>query len=487
MLAAFFLVLVMTSLFGGIAGQPTCPGYGDLLVGQIGNAPNQFLIAKNLSLAQAPYQLQICQVGGSAAGFSELNIGTVDALTLTTDNSVYRELNGLQSLTLLAALDNNFGHVVLATNGHTSFASLKGANIAVDAAVSGFVNEFEAIAEANGLNTSMYNLVIVGGTPVRYQAILKGSFVNAAGVTVPIDATVLTPPYNILYQTAASTSPVYNLANVTDYIAPISGASVTIGPHLATNATKQAAMVQFLTAVVLGNYVYQNPANEAYLTAFFQQVNGFTDKQAVEYYQLLTNPINGIETIQPNLYYNTLNLLNEAYTRQRLGGFTNAEQNFTNLLSNGPGQFIDYTLLSQAVTAAQAKATVSTNAPASFTNITCFPNFGLANLVIHKAAATVSSYASGGCSGAPTATVAGCSSTDPTASPSQCAYNAATDALTVTLSTPANNLVGTRVYTVIYGVSDICGFGATIKQTITVEVPHTRQVQQSSICPPSLL
>ena len=244
-------------------------------------------------------------------------------------------------------------------------------------------------------------------------------------------------------------------------------------------------MVDYLTGLLLGNWVMINPANQALVTQVLGAAGGYTATQAAAYYQLLFNPANGVPTVDPNLRFINRNNLQLAFLRQRTGGLVGGpNQNFTALIQPGPGRFIDYTLLNQAITAAQAKAAVEVAVPASLQIITCFPNFGLEPITVPQAAAAISAYITGGCSGAPTVSFTTCNSTDPTASPSECEYDVKKDALTVAAELSTYYPGEQRTYTAYYTATDLCGKSQPIiQQHITIRVPTSVRETQSAVCP----
>ena len=330
----------------------------------------------------------------------------------------------------------------------------------------------------------------MGGT--RYPYLLSGSWTNASGAVIPIHATIVSTPQTITYTTdVGATGRPSNLGLVSDFIAPVTGNVITVTPALQQSAVKQAAMVDYLTGLLLGNWVLINPANQALVTAVLGAANGYTPAQAAAFYQLLFNPVNGVPTVDPNLRFNARNNLQLAFLRQRTGGLTGgATQNFTALITSGPGQFIDYTLLNQAITAAQAKAAVNTVAvPDSLLNVQCAPNFGLQPIVLSKAAASIAAYVTGGCSGAPQVSFVACNSSDLTASPSQCSYDVKADTLIVAAEVSDYHQGEVRVYTAYYAVADICGRSQpVVTQQITIRVPTSlNDASQSAVCPGSVL
>ena len=344
------------------------------------------------------------------------------------------------------------------------------------------------MAEVNGLVPGSYNLIPVGGT--RYPYLLSGFWTNASGAVIPIHATIVSTPQTITYTTdVGATGAPSNLGLVSDYFAPVTGNAITVTPALQQSAVKQAAMVDYLTGLLLGNWVMINPANQVLVTQVLGAASSYTPVQAAAFYQLLFNPVNGVPTVDPNLRFNNRNNLQLAFLRQRTGGLAGgATQNFTALVTPGPGQFIDYTLLNQAITAAHAKAAITVAVPEALMTITCFPNFGLEPITIPSAAASIAAHVTGGCSGKPKVTFIGCNSTDLAASPSECSYDVKGDTLTVDAVVSDYHQGDVRVYSAYYSTADICGQAQpVIVQQITVRVPTSLTDTQSPMCPASVV
>ena len=196
-------------------------------------------VSANLSLFPTTSDIAACSAGTSASAFIALNNGTLDALSINDDNSFYRQYDGLGTYQWLATQDNTLGHRVLAWQNITTYAQLRGKNIAVDAVVSGWLNEFVSIAAVNGLEPGTYNLIPVGGT--RYPYLLSGSWTNASGTVFPIHATVVSTPQTLTYTTdVGATGRPSNLGLVSDYFAPITGQQ----PREKQEKNKQQFLIQ---------------------------------------------------------------------------------------------------------------------------------------------------------------------------------------------------------------------------------------------------
>ena len=474
-LLAFLLSAVISPVLGVLGPDPVpatvlnctapfAPATADLNIGAF-LKPNQQLIAENQTWINGPnnkYTVSYCQVTGSSQQFYSLANGPYDAILTTFDNLVNRQLNGLGQFVVLLALDNTPGQVILGNGDFKSIADLKGKNIATDSSTSGYVLQFRAVAADNGLfyERGDYNFVAIGGTPSRYAALRNGS--TAAGIQV--DATVVGPPQSITYTTDSSVRGLNFIAAIDDYVAPLTDIVLAVEPKFFNNPRKVGAIIEYIEALIKGQAILTQPANRAYVESVFQSSEGFTATQAAISYQQLLSPLDGTVTTVPlNLTLGRLDNLNVAYLRQRFGGFNNPYQNFTSLISYGPGQFIDYTNLTSALAVADATIAVHATQPAA---ICVYPAIGQ-SFIVSKATASVAAGVSGGCSGAPTVSFVSCTSTDTTASASQCYYDATHDALRLVAAT--SSISASRVYTATYSASDICGASVLIAQTTTVQ------------------
>lgn len=84
---------------------------------------------------------------------------------------------------------NGFLRLVVASDVE-NYENLRGAKLAVDSPISGYVLVLRKMLELNGLGDSDYTLSRVGGTEARYDALKEG---KAAG-------TLLTEPFGLVAQ-----------------------------------------------------------------------------------------------------------------------------------------------------------------------------------------------------------------------------------------------------------------------------------------------
>jgi ABC-type nitrate/sulfonate/bicarbonate transport system substrate-binding protein len=119
-------------------------------------------------------------VSSSPAQFRALIDGDLDAALTSPDNVVaYRfapdnPLGEIADARIVAAIDRGLGLGVYARPGLASAADLKGATIGVDVPASGFAFGLYALLESLGLDHGDYQVVALGSTPRRLEALLAG-------------------------------------------------------------------------------------------------------------------------------------------------------------------------------------------------------------------------------------------------------------------------------------------------------------------------
>ena len=93
---------------------------------------------------------------------------------------------------------------VHSSNNAKSFGDLKGKRVGFDSTTSGFAFVLKKILSMEGLKEGAYHEVVVGGTDLRFKALLDGN----------IDAAIMTPPHDLLCSAAGFT----RLANASSYL-----------------------------------------------------------------------------------------------------------------------------------------------------------------------------------------------------------------------------------------------------------------------------
>ncbi|GII56837.1 hypothetical protein Pth03_52260 [Planotetraspora thailandica] len=119
-------------------------------------------------------------VPSSPGQFRALLDGELDAALTSPDNVIaYRfdprnPLGGTADVRIVAAIDRGLGLGVYARPTHATAAVLKGATIGVDVPGSGFAFGLYALLESIGLSRDDYQVVALGSTPKRLDALLAG-------------------------------------------------------------------------------------------------------------------------------------------------------------------------------------------------------------------------------------------------------------------------------------------------------------------------
>jgi ABC-type nitrate/sulfonate/bicarbonate transport system substrate-binding protein len=162
-------------------------------------------------------------VPSSPAQCRALLDGALDATLTSPDNVIaYRfvpdnPLGETADVRIVAAVDRGLGLGVYARTGLTA-ADLKGANIGVDVPGSGFAFGLYALLESLGLDRGDYQVVTLGSTPRRLEALLAGD----------CDATMLNAGNELRAEDAGAV----RLSGLTDVCHPYLGTVLsTVGDH----------------------------------------------------------------------------------------------------------------------------------------------------------------------------------------------------------------------------------------------------------------
>jgi ABC-type nitrate/sulfonate/bicarbonate transport system substrate-binding protein len=152
-------------------------------------------------------------VPSSPGQFAALADGSLDAALTSPDNVVaYRFLPGnplgsTRDVRIVAAVDRGLGLALYAGAGTPDVAALRGQVVAVDVMASGFAFALFDILGRAGLGRDDYQLVELGSTPKRLEALLDGrcaaTMLNAgndlkaddAGLVRLADVTSVASPY----------------------------------------------------------------------------------------------------------------------------------------------------------------------------------------------------------------------------------------------------------------------------------------------------
>ncbi|HEY8618536.1 MAG TPA: hypothetical protein VIM01_00465 [Dermatophilaceae bacterium] len=159
-------------------------------------------------------------VQSSPAQFRSLLDGDLDAVLTSPDNVVaYRfvptnPLGVTADVKIVSAIDRGLGLALYSRPGITAADQLRGATMAVDVPTSGFAFAMYALAESIGLRRDDYELVALGSTPKRLDALLTGR----------CDATML----NAGNELSAEHAGCVPLARVADVCTPYLGTALSV-------------------------------------------------------------------------------------------------------------------------------------------------------------------------------------------------------------------------------------------------------------------
>jgi ABC-type nitrate/sulfonate/bicarbonate transport system substrate-binding protein len=129
------------------------------------------------ALAEAGLEVTETPVPSSPGQFSALLDGSLDAVLTSPDNALayrYSPTNPLgrtADARIVSAVDRGLG---LALYAAAEPADLRGGTFGVDVPGSGFAFAMYALAESVGLDRNDYDVVALGSTPKRLQALLRG-------------------------------------------------------------------------------------------------------------------------------------------------------------------------------------------------------------------------------------------------------------------------------------------------------------------------
>lgn len=168
-------------------------------------------------LAERDLTVDEVPVSSSPAQFRSLLDGELDAVLTSPDNVVaYRfvpdnPLGVTGDVKIVSAIDRGLGLGLYSRPGITAVDQLRGATVGVDVPTSGFAFALYALAESIGLSRDDYQLVALGSTPKRLDALLTGR----------CDATMLNAGNELLAEHAGCV-PLARVADVcTPYLATV--------------------------------------------------------------------------------------------------------------------------------------------------------------------------------------------------------------------------------------------------------------------------
>lgn len=224
-------------------------------------------------------------VPSSPAQFRSLIDGDLDLALTSPDNVVaYRfgpenPLGVTVDARIVSAVDRGMGLGLYGRAGLTA-DRLRGATIGVDVPTSGFALAMYALTESLGVSRGDYDLVALGSTPRRLEALLAGE----------CDATMLNAGNELVAESAGATL----LARVSDVCTPYLGTVVSVVGEDHLPAARSLALALREAARAIGD----GPARGAAANAA-QDILGLSEELAQRYVARLLSPAEGLVLDDP--------------------------------------------------------------------------------------------------------------------------------------------------------------------------------------------
>jgi ABC-type nitrate/sulfonate/bicarbonate transport system substrate-binding protein len=231
------------------------------------------------ALAAAGLDVREEPVPSSPAQFRALAEGALGAALTSPDNVVaYRflpdnPLGGTRDVRIVAAVDRGLGLALYARPDIETVADLRGAVVGVDVAASGFAFALLAILARAGLAVGDVELIELGSTPKRLQALLDGRCV----------ATMLNAGNDL----RADDAGLHRLADVTTVASPYLGTVLAVQGEPSPEVRRLADALQLTTAAVLSGEARAVALEEA-------EATGLPPHLAQRYVDVLADPVHGL-------------------------------------------------------------------------------------------------------------------------------------------------------------------------------------------------
>jgi ABC-type nitrate/sulfonate/bicarbonate transport system substrate-binding protein len=233
------------------------------------------LAAAGLDVTEEP-------VSSSPSQFRSLVAGELDVALTSPDNVLaYRyssrnPIGRLLDARIVGAIDRGMGLGLYARPGLAS-SSLRGATIGVDVPTSGFALALYALAGHLGVDRGDYEVVALGSTPKRLEALLAGR----------CDATMLNAGNELMAEAAGCV----RLAGVTDTWTPYLGTVVAVVGERRLDAARRLSRAMSATCERVVAGALDNEAAEA-----AQRRLGLDDDLAMRYVERLRDSDDGLVT-----------------------------------------------------------------------------------------------------------------------------------------------------------------------------------------------
>lgn len=247
-------------------------------------------------------------VPSSPAQFRSLAAGELQVAFTSPDNVLAYRFNPGNPLGLLTdarivgAVDRALGLGLYGRHGLTA-DDLRGATVGVDVPHSGFALALYALADRLGVTRDEYELVSLGSTPQRLQALVAGE----------CDATMLNAGNELLAEQAGCV----RLAGVTDHFSPYLGTVVAVvgDEHLETARRTMDALTRTMAEFATG------ALDDEARAAAARRLN-LDDEAARRYVDRMHSPDDGLvpDGVVDRASLETLIALRSTYLPQRVDG-----------------------------------------------------------------------------------------------------------------------------------------------------------------------
>ncbi|WP_148571319.1 ABC transporter substrate-binding protein [Nocardioides caldifontis] len=252
----------------------------ELVVGSFTRSVLLATAARAGALEEVGLRVREVPVASSPAQFRSLLDGELDVALTSPDNVIaYRfspgnPLGATADVAIVSAVDRGLG---LALYGRPGLAAegLRGATAGVDVPTSGFALAMYALAEALGVRREEYDVVALGSTPRRLEALREGR----------CDVTMLNAGNELVAEDAGCV----RLASVAEHCAPYLGTVVAVAgtAHL-EDARLLAASLRWTARQIVGGELAEMAADEAAKTL------SLTPELAQRYVERLRDPDEGL-------------------------------------------------------------------------------------------------------------------------------------------------------------------------------------------------
>jgi ABC-type nitrate/sulfonate/bicarbonate transport system substrate-binding protein len=259
------------------------------------------LAAAGLEVTEAP-------VASSPAQFRSLVNGELDVALTSPDNvlayrfSSQNPIGTLLDARIIGAIDRGMGLALYGRRGITP-SDLRGATVGVDVPSSGFALALYALAHSLGVDREDYELVALGSTPRRLEALLAGR----------CDATMLNAGNDLVAEAAGCV----RLVGVTDRFAPYLGTVVAVVGEVQLQSARRLTQAMSATCEAIVSGALDTEAAQA-----AQRRLDLDDDLAVRYVERLRDPNDGLVTdgVVDSASLATLLRLRSAWLPEALGG-----------------------------------------------------------------------------------------------------------------------------------------------------------------------